>query len=209
MTMWWRKSVGGDALMALWVCDVCLMHAECFSCSVCCCSCCCCWHDCMQSWIVTTDHAVCVRGFWLHVIYVACSLRCCLVVVVWLFMFNVCADLILYWHQRAMLNGAFSSVDQSARRKYEVIGWRGCLSVLWHCWLGIRKSIRPIKNEWWGTGVVICLECDANDLHMVHPIISCFSKIQNGLPFWCWLTQVVLEKRPLNICMCVWVTWSV
>jgi len=23
-------------------------------------------------------------------------------------------------------------------------------------------------------------------------------KIQNGLPFWCQLTQVVLEKRPLN-----------
>ena len=28
----------------------------------------------------------------------------------------------------------------------------------------------------------------------------CFIKIQNGLPFWCWLTQVVLEKRPLNVC---------
>ena len=33
-----------------------------------------------------------------------------------------------------------------------------------------------------------------------YPIISCSSKIQNGLPFWCWLTQVVLEKRPLNGC---------
>ena len=32
------------------------------------------------------------------------------------------------------------------------------------------------------------------------PIISCSSKIQNGLPFWCQLTQVVLEKRPLNGC---------
>jgi len=32
-----------------------------------------------------------------------------------------------------------------------------------------------------------------------HPIISCSSKIQNGLPFWCRcrLTQPVLEKRPL------------
>jgi len=27
-----------------------------------------------------------------------------------------------------------------------------------------------------------------------HAIISCSSKIQNGLPFWCQLTQVVLEK---------------
>jgi len=27
-----------------------------------------------------------------------------------------------------------------------------------------------------------------------HPTISCSSKIQNGLPFWCRLTQIVLEK---------------
>ena len=27
-----------------------------------------------------------------------------------------------------------------------------------------------------------------------HPIISCFIKIQHGLPFWCQLIQVVLEK---------------
>ena len=39
-----------------------------------------------------------------------------------------------------------------------------------------------------------------------HPIISCFSKILNGLPFWCRLTQVVLEKRPLNVCMCMYVS---
>jgi len=32
------------------------------------------------------------------------------------------------------------------------------------------------------------------------PIISCSSKIQNGSPFWCRLTQVVLEKRQLNGC---------
>jgi len=30
-------------------------------------------------------------------------------------------------------------------------------SVLWHCWLGSRKGIRPVKTEWWDTGVVICL----------------------------------------------------
>jgi len=33
-----------------------------------------------------------------------------------------------------------------------------------------------------------------------HLVISYSSKIQNGLPFWCRLTQVVLEKRPLNGC---------
>jgi len=41
------------------------------------------------------------------------------------------------------------------------------LSVLWHCWLAVRKSIRPIKSEWRGAGVVICLERGANDLPMV------------------------------------------
>ena len=72
--------------------------------------------------------------------------------------------------------------------------------MLWRCWLGGRKGIRPEKNEWWGTGVVICLEQGANDLHIVQlmplltHIISCFIKIQNGLPFWCRLTYIVLEK---------------
>jgi len=59
------------------------------------------------------------------------------------------------------------------------------------------------KNEWWGAGVVICLVRGA-DFHMaqVMPLlltISCFSKIQIGLPF-CY--QVVPEKGPLNVCVC-------
>ena len=28
-------------------------------------------------------------------------------------------------------------------------------SVLWHCWLGGRKGIQPVKNEWWNADVVI------------------------------------------------------
>jgi len=36
-----------------------------------------------------------------------------------------------------------------------------------------------------------------------HPIISCFIKIQNGLHFWCWFTQVVLEEKLLNVCSLV------
>jgi len=40
-------------------------------------------------------------------------------------------------------------------------------SVLWCCWLGGKKGIRPVKTEWWGTSAVICLERGANDLHMV------------------------------------------
>jgi len=33
--------------------------------------------------------------------------------------------------------------------------------------------------------------------------VSCFSKIQIGFPFWYRLTRVVLDKRPLNGCVCV------
>ena len=41
-------------------------------------------------------------------------------------------------------------------------------SGLWLCWLGFSESIQPVKKtEWWGDGVVICLEWGAKDLHMV------------------------------------------
>jgi len=63
--------------------------------------------------------------------------------------------------------------------------------------------------------VVICLERGA-DLHMAQlmplPLtVSCFSKIQIGLPFWYRLTWVVLDKGQLNgcVCVCVCVTDSV
>jgi len=33
-------------------------------------------------------------------------------------------------------------------------------SVLWRCWLGVRKGIRPVKKtEWWDVGVVVCMGC--------------------------------------------------
>jgi len=62
------------------------------------------------------------------------------------------------------------------------------------------------KTEWWGAGIVICLVRGA-DLHMAQlmplPLtVSCFSKIQTGFISH-WLTQVVLDKGPLNVCMCV------
>jgi len=51
----------------------------------------------------------------------------------------------------------------------------------------------------------ICLERCA-DLHMAQlmplPLtVSCFSKIQIGLPFWYPLTWVVSDKGPLNECV--------
>jgi len=53
--------------------------------------------------------------------------------------------------------------------------------------LGGRKGIPPVKTDWWGAGVVICLE-QAADLYMAQlmplPLtVSCFSKIQIGFTF--------------------------
>ena len=55
--------------------------------------------------------------------------------------------------------------------------------------------------------MVICLERGA-DMHIADLMpmlltVSCFSKIQMVLPFWYRITRVVLEKGPLNGCVCV------
>jgi len=53
--------------------------------------------------------------------------------------------------------------------------------------LGGRKGIQPVKTEWWGTGMVVCLKLGAN-FHMAQlmplPLtVSRFSKIQIGFTF--------------------------
>ena len=64
-------------------------------------------------------------------------------------------------------------------------------SVLWHCWLDARKSIHPVKIEWWGVGVATAIP---KPNHLVP------HKSRLVLPFWYRLTQVVLKKRQLNGC---------
>ena len=78
-------------------------------------------------------------------------------------------------------------------------------SVLWRCWLGSRKGVRPVKTEWWGAGVVICLERGA-DLHMAQlmplPLnVSCFSKIQISFTFLVPAHLGSPRKGPLNGCV--------
>jgi len=74
--------------------------------------------------------------------------------------------------------------------------------------LGGRKGIRPVKTEWWGTGVVICLEQGA-DLHMFQlmplPLtLSCFSKIQIGFAFLVLAHLGSPGKRAVKrVCVCV------
>jgi len=64
------------------------------------------------------------------------------------------------------------------------------------------------KTEWWGAGMVICLELGA-DLHtaqlMPLPLtISCFSKIQIGFTFLVPAYPGSLGKRAVKwVCVCV------
>jgi len=76
-------------------------------------------------------------------------------------------------------------------------------SVLWRCWLGGRKGIRPVKKlEWWGVGLVICLERGA-DLHVpswchCHSLSLASVKSRLVLSFWYRLTRVCV-----CVCVCV------
>ena len=73
--------------------------------------------------------------------------------------------------------------------KFLCLSWSTFRLVLWHCWLGVRKSIRPVKTlsdqllAWlsvWGEVQMICIwsswcHCD--------PVISSLIKVQIGLTF--------------------------
>ena len=76
-------------------------------------------------------------------------------------------------------------------------------SVLWRCWLGSRKGIRPVKNFWvvgyWRgylSGARCRLAYGPADATASHSLASVKSRLV--LPFWYRLTRVVPDKGPLN-----------
>jgi len=67
--------------------------------------------------------------------------------------------------------------------------WRALIFECNSCWLGVRKSIQPVKNlsdevllllSVWSEVLVICIW---SSWCLCHPDISCFIKIQNGFTF--------------------------
>jgi len=74
--------------------------------------------------------------------------------------------------------------------------------------LGARKSIRPVKLSdkvlvWlsvWSEVQIVCIMVQLMPLHPKTPSSLASFKSRLVLPFWYWLIQVVLEKRPLNGC---------
>ena len=69
-------------------------------------------------------------------------------------------------------------------------------------------------TAWWGTAWLslwseVQMICIWSSWCHCHPIISWASKILNGLPFLCRLTQVVLEKKAVKRIWCDGVVWAV
>ena len=85
-------------------------------------------------------------------------------------------------------------------------------SVLRRCWLGGRKGIRPVKKL--SGGLLARLSVWSEVQTCIWPCwCHCHSlslatvKSRLVLSFWYRLTRVVLEKGPLNGCVCVWRRW--
>jgi len=78
--------------------------------------------------------------------------------------------------------------------------------VFWRCWLSGRNGIQPVKNEWWGAGVGICLGWGADlplvQLMPLHPLSLASVKSRLDLVLWYRVTWVVPAKGPLNGCCC-------
>ena len=83
--------------------------------------------------------------------------------------------------------------------------------MLWRCWLGSRKGIQSVKKL--SGGVLAWLSVWSEVLTCIWPSwCHCHSlslasvKSRLVLRFWYWLTRVVLDKGPLNWCVCVCVS---
>jgi len=81
----------------------------------------------------------------------------------------------------------------------KLLHWYQLPSMLWHCWLGGRKSIRPVKNESWGTGMVIGYLSGARCRFAYgpsHTTVFCSrkSRLVLVLPFWYRLIRVLPDK---------------
>ena len=103
------------------------------------------------------------------------------------------------------MEASSANKEQNCRGwKASWLHWLQCFDTVGHQEEHLtRKKLSEGVLAWLSVWSVVQMICIWSSWCHCHPIISCFSKIQNGLPFWCRLIQVVLEKRPLNVCVCV------
>jgi len=81
-------------------------------------------------------------------------------------------------------------------------------SVLWRCWLGGRKGIRPVKNLSGGVLALLSVRSEMQTCmwpSWCHCHWLSLASVKSRLVLSCWylLTRVVPEKGPLNVCVCV------
>ena len=80
--------------------------------------------------------------------------------------------------------------------------------MLWRCWLGVRKGIRPVEKRvvgYWH-GYLSGARCRLAYMAQLMPLlltVSCFSKIQIGFTFLVPADPGSPGKGPLNGCVCV------
>ena len=69
-------------------------------------------------------------------------------------------------------------------------------SVLWRCWLGGRKGIRPVKTEWWGAGMVISSKIQIGFTFLVPAHLG--SPRQRAVKWVCYQVGCVLTRSRLE-----------
>ena len=140
--------------------------------------------------------------------------RACCTDVTWLT--KQCWSQCLHWtrHPTSSLYTSCSPISMQPKYvlKCQLLILDKMPSVLWRCWLGGRKGIRPVKDV--NSGVLAWLSVWSEVQTSIWPSwCHCHSlslasvKSRLVLPFWYRLTWVVPEKMPLNrcLCVCIWV----
>jgi len=96
----------------------------------------------------------------------------------------------------------------------KLLMWLLLPSVLWHCRLGGRKGIQPVKNWvvgcWRGYLSELCADLHMAQLMPLPLTVSCFSEIQNGFTFLVPAHLGSPGKRAVKrVCVCVCITCTV
>ena len=105
-----------------------------------------------------------------------------------------------------MFSPSSSSSSCSFIRGWQTQPTQSNSTVLWRCWLGGRKGIRPVKNWvvgcWCGYLSGARLDsCIWPSWCHCHSLSLASVKSRLVLPFWYRLTWVVPDKGPLNVCV--------
>jgi len=149
-------------------------------------------------WFMQSDMMRCL--WWEHSMRCWCCVECAII--------RLTSRIASFAHTATSVNGLCSTLGcVSLFSVYRALigsqnAFSACAFSALTLLVGRQEEHRPIKIEWWGVGVVICLEQGADCLYMVQlmplhpktpPSLASF-KYRLFLSFWYRLTQVVLIR---------------